>query len=65
MKTWWHEAMAQVPSLLGIQPDALRRRGAFTFAQSVPSQSGARDPWSLLEHSDQDMELIHTNSLRT
>jgi hypothetical protein len=41
----------QVPRLLGVDPDALRRLNAFTFAQRL-HRSG--DPWSLLERAQPD-----------
>jgi ABC-type antimicrobial peptide transport system permease subunit len=41
----------QVPRLLGVDPDALRRRNAFAFAQRL-SRSG--DPWSLIERAQPD-----------
>lgn len=39
---------AQVPSLLGVQPAALR--GRFTFAQILPGGTG--DPWMVLDRPD-------------
>jgi ABC-type antimicrobial peptide transport system permease subunit len=38
---------AQTPRLFGVAPDALARRGAFTFAQSASPIKG-RSPWTLL-----------------
>src|SRR5205085_412832 len=48
---------AVVPSLLGVQPEALRSRGAFTFAQTVPSSAGAHDPWGLLTEPSNDSTI--------
>src|SRR5207248_2695647 len=45
---------ALTPSLLGVAPEALRRRGSFTFAQTLPAPSAARDPWSLLSLATDD-----------
>jgi len=45
---------ALTPNLLGVQPDALSRRKAFTFAQTVPGSIGTHDPWRLLELDSAD-----------
>jgi putative ABC transport system permease protein len=39
----------QVPRLLGVDPDLLRQRKAFTFSQRLHR---AADPWSLLERAE-------------
>ncbi|HTE19956.1 MAG TPA: FtsX-like permease family protein, partial [Armatimonadota bacterium] len=44
---------AQTPRILGLDPEALRKRGAFTFG-SVISKSFEKDPWSLLGRPDAD-----------
>jgi putative ABC transport system permease protein len=41
----------QVPRLLGVNAEALRRRNAFTFAQQLHRSA---DPWSLLERAEPD-----------
>ena len=44
---------AQTPRLLGVAPDTLARRGAFTFAQTL-AKTGGRSPWTLLERESSD-----------
>jgi putative ABC transport system permease protein len=41
---------AQVPNLLGVPVEALRKRGAFVFS-SLADASAAQDPWSLLDRT--------------
>ncbi len=40
---------AQVPRLLGVKPEALQSRAAFTFVKAVDDLTGA-DAWQLLKH---------------
>ena len=56
---------ALTPSLLGVQPDALRRRGAFTIVQSVRSPKGARDPWGLLDLPSDDGSIPVVGDVNT
>jgi ABC-type antimicrobial peptide transport system permease subunit len=48
---------AQTPRLLGVDPEALRSRGAFTFSKVLdPSYAGK--PWELLENFSTDADEI-------
>jgi putative ABC transport system permease protein len=48
---------AQTPRLLGVDPDALQSRGAFTFSEMLdPSYAGK--PWKLLENFSADADEI-------
>lgn len=44
---------AQTPRLLGVDPEALRRRKAFSFTRQKPG-SDLQNPWSLLEGKEPD-----------
>jgi len=48
---------AQTPRLLGVDPEALQSRGAFTFSK-VPDPSQAGKPWKLLESFNADADEI-------
>jgi hypothetical protein len=48
---------AQMPRLLGVDPEALQSRGAFTFS-AVLDKSYAGNPWKLLENSSGDADVI-------
>jgi ABC-type lipoprotein release transport system permease subunit len=48
---------AQTPRLLGVDPEALQSRGAFTFSQVLDASSAAK-PWKTLENFSADPDEI-------
>ena len=55
---------AQAPNLLGVPPEALRQRGAFTFTRTLDKAS-EKDPWRLLERPGTNGEIPAIGDVNT
>jgi ABC-type antimicrobial peptide transport system permease subunit len=55
---------AQSPRILGVDPEALRKRGAFTFS-SLPDKTAVKDLWSVLDRPDADGAIPAVGDVNT